>query len=97
MELFQKLCVTTQEQTSRQDDVIKSDIATIRNMKKERQQKYVDALIKFHYRRVERNKTKLTRIKDIKQQESRNNNDVKQPRDKAHSTVSGPNVDHRTC
>ena len=39
------------------DDNVKRDIALIR---KNAQQKYVDALIKFCYRRVERNKLNLT-------------------------------------
>ena len=68
------------------DDDFKRDIAFNR---KNAQQKYVDALIKFHYRRVERNKIKLNRIKQL---QSRKSYDVKQSRDKAHSAVSDPNT-----
>ena len=44
------------------DDDFKRDITFIR---KKAQQKYIDALIKFHYRRGERNKVKLNRIKQL--------------------------------
>ena len=44
------------------DDDFKRDITFIR---KKAQQKYIDALIKFHYRRGERNKIKLDRIKQL--------------------------------
>ena len=44
------------------DDDFKRDITFIR---KKAQQKYIDALIKFHYRRGERNKIKLNRIKQL--------------------------------
>ena len=68
------------------DDDFKRDIALIR---KNAQQKYVDALIKFHYRRVERNKIKLHRIKQL---QSTKSSDAKQSRDKAHSAVSDSNA-----
>ena len=44
------------------DDDFKRDITFIR---KKAQQKYIDALIKFHYRRGERNKIKLDRINQL--------------------------------
>ena len=57
--------------------------------KNAQQQKYVNALIKFHYRRVERNKIKLNRIKQL---QSRKCSDAKQSRYMAHSAVSDPNT-----
>ena len=72
------------------DDDFKRDIALIR---KNAQQKYLDALIKFHYRRVERNKIELNRIKQL---QSRKSSDAKQSRDKAHSVVSDPNAINHT-
>jgi len=45
----------------------KQDIAIVR---KNAQQKYLGALIKFHHRRVEQNKTKLHRIKQLEQRKS---------------------------
>ena len=61
------------------DDEFKGDIVFIRK----------NAHIKFHHRRVERNKIKLNRIKQL---QSRKSSDVKQSRDKAHSAVSDPNA-----
>ena len=66
------------------DEEFKQDIALIR---KNAQQKYLGALIKFHYRRVERNKTKLHRIGQLEQRKS---NDEKLTKNKAHSTVHEP-------
>ena len=78
--MSKKLGVTTL------DDDFKRDIALIR---KNAQQKYANALIKFDYRRVERNKIKLNRIKQL---QSRKCSDAKQSRYKAHSAVSDPNT-----
>ena len=66
------------------DEEFKQDITLIR---KNAQQKYLGALIKFHYRRVERNKTKPHRIQQLEQRKS---NDVNLARNKAHSTVHEP-------
>ena len=68
------------------DEEFKQDIALIR---KNTQQKYllIGALIKFHYRRVERNKTKLHRIEQLEQRKS---NDEKLTKNKAHLTVREP-------
>ena len=49
------------------NEEFKRDIAIIR---KNTQQKYIGPLIKFHYRRVERNTTKLHRIKQLKLKKS---------------------------
>ena len=49
------------------NEEFKRDIAIIR---KNAQQKYIGALIKFHYRRVERNTTKLHGIKQLKLKKS---------------------------
>ena len=45
---------------------------------------YVGTLIKFHYRHVEQNKTKLHRIQHLEQRKS---NDGNLAKNKAHSTV----------
>ena len=66
------------------DEEFKQDIALIR---KNAQQKYLGALIKFHYRRVERNKIKLHRIQQLEQ---RKGNDENLAKNKAHSTVREP-------
>ena len=62
----------------------KQDIAFIR---KHAQQKYLGALIKFHYRRVEWNKTKLHRIQQLEQRKS---NDENLAKNKAHSRLREP-------
>ena len=66
------------------DEEFKEDIALIR---KNAQQKYLGALIKFHYRRVERNKIKLHKIQQLEQRKS---NDENLAKNKAHSTVREP-------
>ena len=66
------------------DEEFKQDIALIR---KNAQQKYLGALIKFHYRRVERNKIKLHRIQQLEQ---RKGNDENLAKNKAHLTVREP-------
>ena len=66
------------------DEEFKQDIALIR---KNAQQKYLGALIKFHYRRVERNKIKLNRIQQLEQRKS---NDENLAKNKAHPTVREP-------
>ena len=63
------------------DEEFKQDIALIR---KNAQQKCLSALIKFHYRRVERNKIKLHRI------QQRKSNDENLAKNKAQSTVREP-------
>ena len=68
------------------DEEFKKDISLIR---KNAQQKYLGALIKYHYRRVERNKNKLRRIQQL---ESRKSTVVKQTKNKALSTVREPKL-----
>ena len=61
-------------------------------IRKNAQQKYIGALIKFHYRRVERNQRNTTKLHGIKQVELRKTNDKKPIQNKAHSTVREPRV-----
>ena len=68
------------------DEEFKKDISLIT---KNAQQKYLGALIKYHYRRVERNENKLRKTQQLESQKS---TDVKQTKNKVLPTVREPKL-----